>query len=135
MDIALASDAEGLHIGEDDMLPDIVRRFLPDKIIGYSANEIELAMKYRDFVDYFGVGAVFPSETKKKPTISLAILKEIKEYTQKPVVAIGGITIDNVKEVLKYRVDGVAVAKGLLDTDDIESRAREFRKIIDNCLK
>lgn len=116
-DIALAVDAAGLHIGQED-LPLVVARHLlgPEKIIGVSASTLEEALLAQEQgADYLGVGAIFPTNTKDDAdSVSLAALKIIKEQVKIPVVAIGGINSDNAQAVMETGVDGVAVVSAVI---------------------
>lgn len=116
IDLALALDADGVHIGQTDLPYQVARKILGrNKIIGLSINTLEQAKKSEKFaVDYFGVGPVFPSTTKTDTTaIGLKGLHEITQYLQRPCIAIGGITIENVKSVLSHGAQGIAVVSGI----------------------
>ena len=98
VDVALAIDADGVHVGQSDLPCDVTRKLIgKDKILGVSAATIEEAKKAeRDGADYIGTGAVFPTATKDDaPSITKEDLKEIVESINIPVVAIGGINLDN----------------------------------------
>ena len=102
VDVALAIDADGVHIGQSDMPCDVTRKLVgPNKIVGVSAATIDEAKKAeKDGADYIGTGAVFPTATKDDaPKITKMDLKEIVESINIPVVAIGGITLDNAPEL------------------------------------
>lgn len=111
VDIALAIDADGVHVGQSDMEAGDVRQKLGrDKIIGVSAGTVEQALLAQERgADYLGVGAVFPTGTKKDANnLSPDILKNICDAVDIPVVAIGGITKDNIKELKGSGIDGIA---------------------------
>ena len=102
IDIALAVDSEGVHIGQDDMPADIAREIIgEDKILGVSASTVEEAKKAeKDSADYIGSGAVFPTATKDDAdSVSKEELKEIVDSIDIPVVAIGGLTVENANTV------------------------------------
>lgn len=135
LDIALAIDADGLHIGQEDLPVDLCRKLLgKDKILGVSAHNLEEAIKAEALgADYLGVGAIFSTSTKKDVDItSIDTLIKIKENIKIPVVAIGGITHDNVKEVLKAPIDGVSVISCLLGAEDIKKASTKLNDIINS---
>lgn len=131
LDIALAIDAEGLHIGQDDMPLQIARKILgPNKIIGVSASTLEEALKAKkDGADYLGVGAVFPTSSKDDAdNVSIETLKLIKEKVKIPIVAIGGVNLKNTPQVMKTGIDGIAVISAILKSDDKKSAAQNLYK-------
>jgi thiamine-phosphate pyrophosphorylase len=133
LDIALTVDADGVHLGEEDIPIAEARRILGrDKIVGASADTVEAAIQAaRDGADYIGFGAVFPTGTKQDAKVSrLALLPKVKKAVSIPVIAIGGIKRTNAWEVLKAGADGLAVISDLLEAEDVEVRAREFRALI-----
>ncbi len=116
-DIALAVDADGVHLGEDDLPLTAVKKILPfDKIIGktvHSPKEAKEAEK--EGADYISVGAIYPTTTKENATlVKPSLIREIKKKVSLPLVAIGGINENNLSEVIKLGVDGIAVAKSAL---------------------
>lgn len=137
VDIAMAVDAEGVHIGQKDIPVSEIRKiFGSEKIIGATANTIELAIEAeKQGADYLGVGALFSTTTKKdtKP-ISTHKLKEIAKSVKIPVVAIGGISIDNIEKLDKTDIDGVAVSSGIMGYDDILDKTNMFKNMIDRIL-
>lgn len=132
-DIALAVDADGLHIGQSD-LPLVVARkiFGPNKIIGVSASTLEEALlAQKDGADYLGVGAIFPTMTKgDADNVSLAELKLIKNNVSIPVVAIGGITDSNIKKIMETGIDGAAVVSAIVACPDPCKAAQNLRQLI-----
>lgn len=134
LDIALAIDAAGLHVGQEDMPAPVARRLLgPEKILGVSAATMEEAEKAeKDGADYIGVGAVFPTSTKDDArSVSVELLKEIKARVSIPIVAIGGINSKNVKLINTTNIDGIAVVSDILGKEDIKIAAEELKKLID----
>ncbi|AET67611.1 thiamine-phosphate pyrophosphorylase [Desulfosporosinus orientis DSM 765] len=133
LDIALAIDADGLHVGQDD-LPMVKARELlgPDKIIGVSASTLEEALlAEQQGADYLGVGAIFTTATKTDATdVSLKQLEVIKHSVSIPVVAIGGIGTTNLPLVRAAGVDGVSVVSAILGQENIYSAAMELKKIL-----
>ncbi|WP_055666776.1 thiamine phosphate synthase [Desnuesiella massiliensis] len=135
LDIALAINADGLHIGQEDLPISLCRKLLgKDKILGVSAHNLEEALEAESLgADYLGVGAIFSTSTKKDVDItSIDTLIKIKENVKIPVVAIGGITHDNVKEVLKAPIDGVSVVSCLLGAEDIKKASTKLNDIINS---
>jgi thiamine-phosphate pyrophosphorylase len=136
LDIALAVDADGLHLGQDDLPLAVARKLLAsDKIIGVSASTVpEALLAQKQGADYLGVGAMFTTPTKHDANyISLVELQQIKEAVTIPVVAIGGITQANAASVLATGIAGVAVVSAVLGREDIRQAAAEFGTIITAC--
>ena len=129
VDIARAMGADGVHVGQSDMEAlDVRAKLGPDKIIGVSAQTVEqaLAAEARG-ADYLGVGAVFHTGTKADATdVSYETLKEICRAVKIPVIAIGGITRDNVGELAGSGICGVAVVSAIFAQPDIERATREL---------
>lgn len=138
VEIALEADADGVHVGQGDMEAGWVRQKVgPEKIVGVSVQTVEQAVLARERgADYLGVGAVFPTSSKADACeVSLDTLKEICEAADIPVVAIGGINRDNVKELSESGICGIAVISAIFAKKDIEGAARELRRIADKYLK
>ncbi|HOU96807.1 MAG TPA: thiamine phosphate synthase [Bacteroidales bacterium] len=135
LDVALASDADGLHIGQEDMPCNIARKILGnDKIIGLSVESFDQALEANNLdVDYIGISPVFVTGTKPELTsaLGLAGIRKISSVSKHPVVAIGGINAKNAAEVLMAGADGLAVVSAIVSADDPMKAARELRKIID----
>jgi thiamine-phosphate pyrophosphorylase len=134
VDIALAMDADGVHVGQSDMKAGQVRKKLgPDKIIGVSANTVEQAIQARESgADYLGVGAVFPTGSKDDAKdVSIDTLKAICSAVDIPVVAIGGINKENVWQLQGSGIDGVAVISAIFGQPDIQEATSELKKIIE----
>lgn len=129
IDIAMAVDAGGVHVGPDDLPVSFARRLLgPDKIVGASASSLEEALAFQaQGADYLGVGAVFPTATKKiTEKVDLETLARIKAAVRIPVAAIGGIDAGNAPAVMKTGVDGVAVVSAILNRPDIREATRDL---------
>ena len=129
VDIALAVDADGVHVGQSDIPAAEARRLLgPDKIIGVSARTVEQARKAEaDGADYLGVGAMFVTGTKQDAKVtSKEELKRIRAAVAIPIVAIGGIKADNVEELKGTGIDGVAVVSAVIAAENIASAAEEL---------
>ncbi|MBU3210652.1 thiamine phosphate synthase [Clostridium algidicarnis] len=133
MDIALAVNASGVHIGQKDIPCTIARKILGnDKILGVSATTLSQAIKAeKEGADYIGVGAIFNTSTKQdaKP-VSIDTLKEIKETLSIPVVAIGGITSKNIHLLDSSNIDGIAVVSDILGKEDIKVAAESLNSLI-----
>jgi len=131
VEIAMEADADGVHLGQEDMgVLEARKKLGKDKIIGVTAKTIGQAARAQEQgADYLGVGAVFPSPTKTDAIrISQGQLREICESVSIPVVAIGGITADNMMELRGSGIDGVAVVSAVFASSDIERAARELRE-------
>lgn len=131
--IAAAVDADGVHVGQSDMEAGDVRRNLGrGKIIGVSAQTVEQAiLAEKCGADYLGVGAVFHTGTKPDASdVSYETLKAICKAVSIPVVAIGGITADNVKGLVGSGICGAAVVSALFAQEDIEAAARELNRVV-----
>ena len=133
LDIALACDADGLHIGQNDMPAAKARELLgPDKILGVSAQTIEQAViACQDGADYLGVGAVFPTGTKTDAVeVPLDTLKAITAAVDIPVVAIGGIGADNITQLSGTGIAGAAVVSAIFAQEDIKKAAANLRQLM-----
>ena len=130
VDIAIEMDADGVHVGQSDMEAGDVRAKLgPDKIIGVSAQTVEQAiLAEKHGADYLGVGAVFPTSSKDDATeVPFETLKAICEAVSIPVIAIGGITKDNVKELAGSGICGIAVISAIYGQKDIKKASEELK--------
>ena len=133
VEIALAMNADGVHVGQSDMAAGEVRKKLGnDKIIGVSAQTVEQALfAERAGADYLGVGAVFPTGTKTDAhEVSYETLKEICSAVSIPVVAIGGITRENVHQLSRSGICGAAVVSAIYAKPDIKAAAESLKKAI-----
>jgi thiamine-phosphate pyrophosphorylase len=126
-DIAIACDADGLHVGPDDLPVSVARQLLPiDKILGRSARTLEVALQAQaDGADYIAVGSLYPTASKTDTElVGLETLRQIKEAIALPIVAIGGINADNVADVAAAGADSVAVINAVLGAENVEEAAR-----------
>lgn len=133
VDIALAMDADGVHVGQSDMEAGDVRAKLgPDKIIGVSAQTVEQALLAQSHgADYLGVGAVFPTGSKADASeVSHDTLREICQAVDIPVIAIGGIGKNNVKELSGSGICGVAVISAIFAQKDIKVATEELKEAV-----
>lgn len=129
-DIAMAVDADGVHVGQSDIPARELRRMIgPDKLLGVSAsNFAEAAEGYADGADYLGVGAMFATGTKSDASLtSMEELERIKNDLPLPIVVIGGIGLHNARDFGRAGVDGLAVVSAIVARADITAAARELR--------
>ncbi|MGB9775040.1 MAG: thiamine phosphate synthase [Anaerolineae bacterium] len=135
VDIALAVDADGVHVGQDDMPAPLARKLMgPGKIVGVSVDNVEQAIQAeRDGADYVGAGPIFATPTKPDaaPPIGLDGLAEICRRISIPVVAIGGINEENAAAVIEAGADGVAVVSAVVAAEDVEAAARRLRQAVE----
>ncbi|MBU5455165.1 thiamine phosphate synthase [Caproiciproducens sp. MSJ-32] len=132
VDVALACDADGVHLGQDDMSPIEARKMLGDnKIIGISAVNLEQAiLAEKQGADYLGVGAVFPTSTKEDADyVSYEELKKICEAVSIPVVAIGGIGANNIMELKGSGIDGISVVSAIFAQKNIKEATENLLKL------
>ena len=132
-DIAMMAGAGGVHVGQDDLRPRAVRRIVgPSMWIGHSThNEQQLRAAEGESVDYLAIGPIFGTASKENPdpTVGLDELVRLRALTSKPLVAIGGITRANAREVLDAGADSVAVISDLL-ADDLPARLAEWIGVV-----
>lgn len=133
-DIALAAEADGVHLGQEDIPIEAARRILgPEAVIGASvADAREARSGEEQGATYVSVGSVFPTTSKADAgeAIGLAPIREIKRATRLPVIAIGGINRDNVEAVVQGGADGVAVISAVAEAEDMVAATRELRRLI-----
>jgi len=136
LDVALATDADGVQLGPDDMPIAIAREMAPNLIIGGSVYSLEEAVRAEsEGADFLGAGSVFASPTKTDArVIGLNGLREIVKNVKIPVVAIGGINTSNAEAVLKTGVAGIAVISAVMGAEDVCIATLELRKIVDMVL-
>jgi len=139
LDVALAVDADGVHVGQDDMPAALARQLIgPDKILGVSASAVEEALQAeREGADYVSASPVFTTPTKPDapPPTGLEGLKAIVEAVNLPVIAIGGISEENATEVMEAGVQGVAVISAVVSAPDIVAAARRLRETLEAARK
>lgn len=132
VDVALAIDADGVHVGQSDMPCEVTRKLVgPDKIVGVSAATIDEAKKAeKDGADYIGTGAVFPTATKDDaPKITKKELKEVADSIDIPVVAIGGITLENAHELKDTGIKGLSVVSAIMSSDNPKESSQKLLNI------
>ena len=129
LDVCLAVDAAGLHIGDDELPVSVARKVLgPEKILGVTAKTVKRALEAETSgADYLGTGAIFPTTTKENTPITLiSTLKTICQTVAIPVVAIGGLTSENIDQLIGTGIAGVAVVRDLMQAEDIEAKTQAF---------
>ena len=130
IELALEIDADGVHVGQDDLGVDEIRKLMPDKIIGLSiGKEEELKQSKVEYVDYVGVGPVYVTQSKDDAggAIGYEGLELMRRFLpQMPLVAIGGIQTQHIKDVMKTNVDGVSIISAISYSDNIEKTVREM---------
>ena len=135
LDVCLAVDAAGLHIGDDELPVSVTRQVLgPDKILGVTAKTVKRAVEAEEGgADYLGTGAIFPTTTKENAPITLiSTLKTICQRVDIPVVAIGGLTSENIDQLMGTGIAGVAVVRDLMQAEDIEAKTQAFLTKLDD---
>lgn len=130
VELAAALPVDGIHIGQDDLPIAVTRQIVgPDKLIGFSSHSLEEALEAEKAgADYIALGAIFPTQTKGPghPVQGLEKLKEMVKVIHKPIVAIGGITPENVKSVLQTGASAIAVITAISKAPDVTKATRDF---------
>ena len=137
LDVCLAVDAAGLHIGDDELPVSVARQVLgPEKILGVTAKTVKRALEAEEGgADYLGTGAIFPTTTKENAPITLiSTLKTICQTVAIPVVAIGGLTSENIDQLAATGIVGVAVVRDLMQAEDIEAKTQAFLTKLDDII-
>ena len=137
LDVCLAVDAAGLHIGDDELPVSVARQVLgPEKILGVTAKTVKRALEAEEGgADYLGTGAIFPTTTKENAPITLiSTLKTICQTVAIPVVAIGGLTSENIDQLSGTGIAGVAVVRDLMQAEDIEAKTQAFLTKLDDMI-
>ena len=138
VEIALAADADGVHVGQSDMEAlDVRAKLGPDKIIGVSAQTVKQALLAQEQgADYLGVGAVFPTGSKADADeVSQETLKAICAAVKIPVIAIGGISKDNVCKLSGHGICGIAVISAIFGQKDIGNATRELQRLAEKMIE
>lgn len=129
-DVALLSGASGVHLGQNDLPVELARRVLAaGQRVGLSTHtRAQFEQAQASSTDYIAFGPIFPTASKERPdpVVGLERLREMRRLTRKPLVAIGGITLDNAALVIEAGADSVAVVRDLLAAEDIGAQARKF---------
>lgn len=134
-DVAVLARAQGVHVGQEDLHVEQARAICGRECwVGISTHNIEqLVAADRTSADYIAVGPIFPTETKLQaaPVVGLEFIRRARQRTRKPLVAIGGITVERAAEVLRAGADSVAVARDLATARDPAGRARDYLRLAD----
>ncbi len=133
VDIALAVDADGVHVGQRDLPVSVVRHLLGnEKIVGASVHSVEESLKaVQDGADYLGVGAMFSTQTKMDAiVVSFEELAKIRQAISVPIILIGGINQKTIPDLKKFGADGYAVVSAIVAADSVELAARDLKKLI-----
>jgi thiamine-phosphate pyrophosphorylase len=134
-DIALAADADGVHVGRQDLPASAARRIMgPGRILGVSAESVEEAVvAEREGADYLGVGPVFEAWGTKEDAgepLGLDLIAQVRRHCRIPIVAIGGITAENAREVRDAGADAAAVISAVVAADDVAEAARRLKRAL-----
>ena len=137
LDVVLGANADGLHVGQEDLPVEVARKLLPlDKVVGCSATTVEQAVAAEsEGADYIAVGAIYPTASKTSArvpaeVVGLETLRQVKQAVTSPVVAIGGITGENASDVVAAGADSVAVINAVLGAESPEKASREIVTIM-----
>ncbi len=133
LDIALILDADGLHLGQDDIPIEYARAFMKDRLIGISTHSLDQARDaIRRGADYIGFGPIFETNTKEKKekTVGLDSLRELSSFCPIPYVAIGGIGLENIRSIIDCGCRRVAIISDIINAPDIEERCRRIKQIL-----
>jgi thiamine-phosphate pyrophosphorylase len=129
-DVAFLASATGVHVGQDDIDPEQARRVIgPDKLVGVSTHNLEQFERAAvSSADYIAVGPVFTTSTKANPdpVVGLDLVRRVRRLTDKPIVAIGGITLERAASAIEAGADSVAVISGIFGAPDPAQRTREY---------
>lgn len=132
VDVALAVDADGVHLGQEDMPCIIARKLLPDKIIGVTVHNIGEALRAaKAGANYFGVSPIFPTDTKKDAGQSCGtdLIREIKRRCDIPIIAIGGINLSNAGEVISVGADGLCAISAVVAKLNAKEQILKFQEL------
>ena len=138
VDLALAVEADGVHIGKEDLPPEAVRKIVGDKMyIGYTCNSLEEVKKAQELpIDYIGFGSIYHTSTKENyKYVGIDALREAIRISKKPIVCIGGIMPYRVPEVVKAGCRNIAVSAGILAFEDVKKAAQEFKRAYQETLR
>ncbi|MBI4775864.1 MAG: thiamine phosphate synthase [Deltaproteobacteria bacterium] len=133
VDVALAVDADGVHLGQEDLPIPAARSIAPELILGASSHNLEEALRAQEEgADYVNIGPIFPTKTKDKITrfIGPDAVREISPHLHIPFTTMGGINLDNIREVLEAGARRIAMVTGVTRAEDIAERVRALRGVI-----
>lgn len=129
VDVCLVTDVSGVHLGQDDFPAIEARQLLPDAIIGVSTHNIQQVQDAdRLPIDYISIGPIFPTTSKANPdpVVGVELLRKARTLTSKPIVCIGGITANEIPELLRAGADGIAMISEIYKTDDVFSNVQRL---------
>lgn len=133
-DLAIAADADGVHLGQDDLPPDVVRALpgFEGRLIGRSTHSLEQARAaIDDGADYIAVGPIYPTPTKEgRPAVGTSLVSRVAEISDRPFVAVGGIDHDNAPAVIEAGAPAIAVVRAVYDAVDPAESARRLHELI-----
>ncbi|MFV0560765.1 MAG: thiamine phosphate synthase [Enterococcus sp.] len=137
IDICLAVNADGLHIGDDDIPVSVARKILrPEQILGVSAKTVLRAVTAQEEgADYLGTGAIFPTKTKQTTRTSLDTLDKITNSVTIPVVAIGGITEAKIKKFTGINIAGICMVSEIMEAENVEKKVKSLKKSVCQLLR
>jgi thiamine-phosphate pyrophosphorylase len=134
-DVAALAGADGVHVGQEDLEVEAARSFVgPGKLVGISTHNMEqFRLAAASSADYIAVGPVFSTSTKENPdpVVGIDFLRRVRQLTEKPIVAIGGITLNRAAEVIGTGANSVAVTSDILLAPDPAKRAKQFLNLLD----
>jgi thiamine-phosphate pyrophosphorylase len=132
-DVAAIAEASGVHVGQDDLGVEATRSLVGEKIIGISTHNIEQFKKaIESSADYIAVGPIFATSSKENPdpVVGTELIRDVRRLTDKPIVAIGGIKLENAAEVIEAGADSVAVISDILSAPDRAKRAKQYLELL-----
>jgi thiamine-phosphate pyrophosphorylase len=136
VDIAIGCQADGVHLGQEDLRVPVARQILgEDRIIGVSTHSVKEAQRAeKESANYVAIGPIFPTQTKPNsgPPKGVNIISQVKMRVNIPVIAIGGINKENVQKVLKAGADGIAVISAIFKSENVGLATRQLSEIIKN---
>ncbi|MCK5044667.1 thiamine phosphate synthase [Candidatus Parcubacteria bacterium] len=130
VDIALAADADGVHLGQDDLPIKAAKQLLEGKTIGISTHSLKEALKaQKEGADYIGLGPIFHTETKQGKALGIEMITRVKKAIKIPIVAIGGINKNNAEGILKAGADSIAVVSAVCNAKNVKKAAQELASL------
>ncbi|HWP47823.1 MAG TPA: thiamine phosphate synthase [Candidatus Limnocylindrales bacterium] len=133
VDVALAIEADGVHLGQQSLPPHVVRRLIGNKLLGVSTHNLQEALQAQDSgVDFITFGPLFftPSKAPYGKPVGLEALKEVRKFISVPILGLGGIKKDSVREVLLAGADGISVISAILCASDVYQAAKELTEVV-----
>lgn len=134
VDIALAAEADGVHLGQTDMPLKTARKLLGNKIIGVTVHNVKEAIEAeKDGADYLGISPIFETTTKEDAgkAVGIKLIKEIKKVSSLPLIAIGGITLENAKEVVEAGADGLCAISAVMSKENVKEEIKKFQRLFE----